>query len=117
MKLYCDGSSQIGVKSAYCVTSCNGTILAHQESFFPNDKTSNEEEYRAVIKALEICKEGDEIFSDSQLVVMQIIGRFKVKQPHLKPLCEMAIKLAKEKNVRVNWTPREKNKAGEFFEK
>jgi ribonuclease HI len=116
MKYYCDGSSTIGIKSAYCVTSIHGTILAFEETKAPNEKTNNEEEYRAVIKALEICEKGAEIFSDSQLVVMQVIGRYKVKQNHLKPLCQRVRELLQFKNAKINWIPREQNVAGKVFE-
>ena len=52
---YTDGSSTIGVKSAYCVTDENGKVLITQWSMSPDDKTNNEEEYRGVISALFLC--------------------------------------------------------------
>lgn len=56
--------------------------------------TNNEAEYRAIVKALKIVIEGEPFKIDidgemvcrldSQLVVEQINGRYKIKQPHLQ---------------------------------
>ena len=52
--------------------------------------TNNQAEYRAVIAALEkAIKLGVthvDLYSDSELVVRQISGRYRVKSPTLKPL-------------------------------
>lgn len=54
--------------------------------------TNNVAEYKAVIKALECamghCRWEAVHYSDSQLVVKQINGDFRVTKPHLKPLLE-----------------------------
>lgn len=117
MKYYTDGSSTIGIKSAHCVTDEMGKILVFQESKYPSCFTNNEEEYRGVIAALKICKEGDEVCSDSLLVVNQIKEIYKVKQPHLKPLCEQAQELVKQKKSIITWINRGENLAGKIFEK
>lgn len=64
--------------------------------------TNNVAEYRALIGALEdlvarIEQTGDdparftvEVRGDSQLVLNQVGGRWKIKQPHLRPLAEQA---------------------------
>jgi len=61
--------------------------------------------------------EGDEIYSDSMLVVNQVAGLWKIKKPHLKGLCEQAQKLLREKQVKLIWIGREGNLAGFIFEK
>ena len=52
--------------------------------------TNNQAEYRAIIAALEeatrLGAEEVDIRSDSQLIVNQISGRWRVKKPALKPL-------------------------------
>lgn len=121
MKYYCDGSSTIGVSSAFIVTDDKGSVVILEQTLPKDDGTptyytNNEEEYRAVIAALKICKEGDEVLTDSLLVVNQINGTYKVKQTHLLPLRDEAKKLADEKQVLIRWTPREKNLAGKHFE-
>jgi ribonuclease HI len=116
-KFYTDGSSTIGVKSAYCVTDEKGSVVAFEETkgnlFFSN----NEEEYRGVIAALKLCKEGDEVLTDSQLVVNQINGLFKVKAKHLLAYKNEAKELADKKQVLIRWISRNENLAGKVFEK
>jgi ribonuclease HI len=56
--------------------------------------TNNVAEWRAIIAALEAARQFParviEIRADSQLVVRQLEGRYRVKQAHLKPLHEQA---------------------------
>ena len=56
--------------------------------------TNNEAEYRAVIVALEEARKlgaGEvEVRTDSELLARQLLGRYKVKAPNLKPLFERA---------------------------
>jgi ribonuclease HI len=76
--------------------------------------TNNVAEYRAVIAALEAAREfparGVRIRADSQLVVRQLEGRYKVKQPHLRPHFERARELLAEyENVELAHVRREEN--------
>ena len=123
MKYYTDGSSTIGVKSAYVVVDENGGVIDYQEtspvsSNTPRDYFSNnEEEYRGVINALGRCYPGDIVYTDSLLVVNQIYGKYKVKTEHLKPMCQVAQDLVKETGATVVWIERENNLAGKIFER
>ena len=116
MKYYADGSSVIGVKSAYCVVDETGKVVDYAESNSPNDRTNNEEEYNGVISALKLCSAGDIVCSDSLLVVNQVRGLYKVKKSHLRPLCNQVIDLMEQKGVSLMWIPREENLAGKIFE-
>ncbi|EKD99865.1 MAG: Ribonuclease H [uncultured bacterium] len=67
--------------------------------------TNNEAEYQAVIYALKYLKE-NEIFSpnitfvlDSELIVKQITGIYKVKQPHLQALKTQVLDLIGQLNL------------------
>jgi len=119
-RFYTDGSSTIGVKSAYCVTDEKGMVLELETTSLycgiQFNYTNNEEEYRGVIAALYICKEGDEICTDSKLVVEQVAGRFKVKKPHLRALCDQAKELLALKKAKLTWIGRDLNLAGKIFE-
>jgi ribonuclease HI len=57
-------------------------------------RPNNVAEWRAIIAALEAARgfpaRSIEIRADSQLVVRQLEGRYRVKQAHLKPLHEQA---------------------------
>ena len=49
-----------------------------------------------------------EIKGDSQLVINQAAGNWKVKQPHLRPLKDEAVGLLNRfKNFQLTWQPRE----------
>jgi len=74
-------------------------------------------EYSALIYALENCKEGDEIYTDSQLIVGQVMKGWKVKARHLLPFVLKAKELIKEKNVKITWIPRNQNYAGNLLER
>ena len=51
------------------------------------------------------------IKGDSNLVVQQLLGRFRIKQPHLKPLHARVMKLLSEfDDADVQWIPREQNR-------
>ena len=66
MKIWCDGgNNKVG---EYCVITENGKKYEYREI----RSTNNIMEYKAMIKALEIAKDGDVIYSDSQLVVNQL---------------------------------------------
>lgn len=95
------------------------------------DKTNNEAEYLALLEALQIISDRwaagggripseigpVEIRSDSELVVNQVKGTYRVKEPHLKPLWEKARTLmASLGPIRLEWVPREKNYAGLWLE-
>ncbi|MGZ4213555.1 MAG: ribonuclease HI family protein [Actinomycetota bacterium] len=61
--------------------------------------TNNVAEYTAVIVALRRCAElgarAVHVRSDSQLLIEQLSGRYKVRRPHLQALHAEAIELAK----------------------
>jgi ribonuclease HI len=80
--------------------------------------TNNEAEYRALIIGLtELSEMGAEhvnIEMDSQLVVRQVNGQYKVKKAELKPLCNKVIGLLKKfTSYTLKHIPREKNKTAD----
>jgi ribonuclease HI len=77
--------------------------------------TNNEAEYRALIAALEEAKvlgaREVEARADSQLMVMQITGHYRVKAANLKPLyAKVRGLLASFERWRVVHVPREENR-------
>ena len=62
--------------------------------------TNNVAEYYGLIGALDYAQSQNisrlAIFSDSELLVRQMQGRYKVKSPDLRPLFERAQKIARE---------------------
>lgn len=78
--------------------------------------TNNQAEYRAMIaaleKAIELGAEQAEILSDSELIVRQISGRYRVKNAALKPLFEKIKQLQIQlKKFTISHIPGEGNEA------
>lgn len=75
-----------------------GEEVLHEEGRYVGEMTNNMAEYRALIAGLEeVLKLGAErvrVYSDSQLVVYQMQGRYGVKSPKLALLHERAKELA-----------------------
>lgn len=77
--------------------------------------TNNVAEYRALLLALRRADERGAsdvvISSDSLLLVQQMLGRYKVKAEHLKPLVSQAHRLSKRfRRFAIRHIPREENK-------
>lgn len=77
--------------------------------------TNNEAEYRALMLGLIKCAEfgsgAIKAHLDSELIVKQILGQYKVKHPNLKSLYEETMKrIADFASVRVSHVRREKNR-------
>jgi ribonuclease HI len=77
--------------------------------------TNNVAEYQALLHALRFALEHGasevEVFSDSELLVRQIEGRYRVKNPGLLPLHgEARALLARFGRWRVTHVPRERNR-------
>jgi len=80
------GSCAIGV----IFLAPNGSLIAeHRECI--GIGTCNEAEYKAIITALEMatkyCRNKINLFSDSELVLNQINGKYAIKKDHLRKLC------------------------------
>lgn len=78
------------------------------------ETTNNFAEYSALITGLERASEMGypdvEVYMDSELVVKQMRGEYKVKEESLKPLASKVLALTnKFKSVSFSHVPREKN--------
>jgi ribonuclease HI len=77
--------------------------------------TNNEAEYRALIAALEAARELGaeevEVLTDSELLQRQLLGRYRVRAPNLKPLfAEARRALGSFPRWSVRHVPREENR-------
>ena len=77
--------------------------------------TNNVAEYTALLEALAIAlaREADdvELLADSELVVKQVRGEYKVRHPDLIPLHAEAVRrIARLRRFKIGHIPREKNK-------
>ena len=80
--------------------------------------TNNVAEYYALIAALDYAAASGikrlRVYSDSQLIVNQIKGLYKVKHPDLRPLHERAKKQAASlESFTITYVPREQNRAAD----
>ena len=77
--------------------------------------TNNVAEYRGLLEALAIARarhaDDVELLADSELVVKQVRGEYKVRHPDLIPLHAEAVRLiATLRKFKIGHVPREKNK-------
>ena len=77
--------------------------------------TNNVAEYTALLEALAIAsaREADdvELLADSELVVKQVRGEYKVRHPDLIPLHAVAVRrIATLRRFKIGHVPRERNK-------
>ena len=115
-KLFTDGGARGNpgpAASAYVLEADDGTVLAaHGETI--GVATNNVAEYRALVAGLEKARElalGElEVVSDSELLVKQMRGEYKVKNAALRELSLQAAQLAREiGDVRYTAVRREHN--------
>ncbi len=107
------GPAAIGV----VIKDEQGAVLARLSQCI-GKTTNNQAEYRALIAALEkAVKLGARkvsVYSDSELVVRQITGRYRVKKEELKPLFQKVTRLqGRLENFSISHIPRSRNAAAD----
>jgi ribonuclease HI len=112
--LFCDGAS-----SGNPGDSGIGILLiigdhTYRLSEYIGDATNNIAEYTALVKGLQEAKrhgaDSVDIRTDSELMVKQIKGHYRVKSENLLKLYEQAISLLRRfKSYTITHIPREKN--------
>ncbi len=115
--LFTDGASRgnPGPASIGAVLKKSSGEIIAEISEYLGETTNNQAEYKALLaglqKALEHKIHHLEVFLDSELVVKQIQGKYKVKHPEMIPLYQkVKILLKKFPQVSVTHVRREKNK-------
>lgn len=119
-QLYADGASRgnPGLAGAGVVVfDPNGSAIYEIAQFLGDKLTNNVAEYSALVLGLEkLIAEKDipaslEIYMDSELVIKQLKGEYKVKHPDMQILYKKIQALLKNFNhVSFNHVRREKNK-------
>jgi formyltetrahydrofolate-dependent phosphoribosylglycinamide formyltransferase len=100
--------------AGFTLADSAGTQLVGK-GFFLGQATNNIAEYTSFLKALEASKQtGAEqltVFSDSELLVRQVNGQYKVKSENIRPLFQKAVDLLDSfASWQVYHIPREQNK-------
>ncbi|MEX0887399.1 MAG: ribonuclease HI family protein [Phycisphaeraceae bacterium] len=88
--------------------------VIHEAGYFLGANTNNVAEYQGLLRALELAHElapsSVQFFSDSELLVRQILGEYRVKAPGLKPLHDRAKALiGRLADYEIQHIPREQN--------
>jgi ribonuclease HI len=120
IKIYSDGGSRgnPGPSAAAFLAKTSSGEIIHSEKLYLGKATNNIAEYNAVLMAWhwldKIKDKPDKVdfYIDSQLVVRQLNGRYKIKSDHLKRLVNKIKSLEKRAEFSINYhhVKREKNK-------
>jgi len=102
---------------AAVIESTDGKLIEEISGFLPR-ATNNVAEYRGLLAALDYalahgCRRL-RVFSDSELLVRQVQGTYKVKSPGLKPLHDQAReRIARLESFSIRHVYREQNRAAD----
>ena len=109
VSLFIDGAADLNTKTV----GIGGVFLGENNeelsrfSEYLDDATNNEAEYSALIRGLELNIMDIKIYADSELVVKQVNGEYKVKHERMRPLRRKAIALlCQYSNWSVQHVPR-----------
>lgn len=85
--------------AGYVLTDANGSVVKERGEYL-GETTNNVAEYTAVIhglqSALELGANEIVIQMDSELIVRQMSGVYKIKQPHLQELAQEVLRLLRQ---------------------
>ncbi|MBE0573279.1 ribonuclease HI family protein [Candidatus Dojkabacteria bacterium] len=114
-KLFTDGGSRGNPgSSAAAFLLFNDNDLIDLGAKFLGSATNNFAEYNALIEGLKLAKKHTDsvaCFLDSELVVKQINGEYKVSSADIKPLVSKVKELAKDfSSISFTHVPRAENK-------
>jgi ribonuclease HI len=114
--LYCDGASRgnPGQAGAGAVLIDASGAVQGQYGEYLGQVTNNVAEYQALILGLRMARSLSikkiRVFADSELLVRQLKGQYRVKAAHLLPLYEAAQRIRQEfETFDISHVPREMN--------
>lgn len=122
VKIFCDGASKgnpgpasLGVWATNESGNGNSGEPVFELSRAIGVTTNNEAEWQSLLEALREAKkrgiQNVEVFMDSQLVVYQVNGIYKVKKPEFKPYWnEVNLLRSSFSQFRISHLPREQNR-------
>jgi ribonuclease HI len=86
----CRGNPGHGACGALLVDRSTHTVVASRARYLSDNETNNTAEYQGLLLALELAAElgvpALEVCMDSELIVKQMLGQYRVKAPHLRAL-------------------------------
>jgi Ribonuclease HI len=122
IKLYTDGAARGNPGPAGAgvyITDATDQVLI-EKAVYLGEATNNVAEYQALLIGLELALQLSSqrllVQMDSELIVRQLSGRYRVTSPRLLPLFRRARELlASFKEVRVVHIPRERNRQADHL--
>lgn len=91
----------------------NGDVVAHNNEHYGDKVTNNQAEYRTLVHALQWLADhlGDaaqsavvQVHGDSQLVIRQLRGEWKIKDATLRGIAmEARVQISRFAEVKLNW--------------
>ena len=101
LTIYSDGGSRGNPgHSAYAIVVTENGKVIHEHSEYLGINTNNYAEYRGliagIVKALELKAEEVEFIMDSELVIKQMNGEYKVKSENISGLHDDAVALSSQ---------------------
>ena len=107
--------------AAVVITADDGTVV-HEEGYYLGRATNNVAEYYALLLALEelltLKAEAAVVYSDSELLVRQVSGEYRVKDRALRFLHARVKRMAGAlRRFEVRHVPREQNRAADDLAK
>ncbi len=124
-KIYCDGASRGNPGHAgmgVIIQIRGGSPKGYKISEYIGITTNNVAEYSALIRGLveaqSLGLKKIEVFLDSELLVKQITGVYKIRSPHLRPLWEKSKHILEQfDNYRISHVQREFNREADVLAK
>ncbi|XP_038971178.1 uncharacterized protein LOC120104328 [Phoenix dactylifera] len=120
--LYVDGSSTLGGSEAGLILTSPDGVVAEQALRLEFPASNNEAEYEALIARLKLAKELKaedlRVFSDSQLVVSQVLEDFEAKEPSMQKYLQKVRELISALgSFNIQHIPRTENLRADEFSK
>ena len=122
LKIYIDGAARKNpgpAGSGICLKKGEETVF--EQGFFLGDRTNNQAEYFALLLAVffveQYVKKGDLvlIYSDSQLLVRQMLGMYVVRDSILKKMKQIAQEMLVGYNVKFCHVYRDQNQQADLL--
>ncbi len=121
IEVFTDGGSRgnPGKAASAFVVYLNGQII-HEEFTYLGLTTNNQAEYQALLQALRYLSKNNlleaKFFSDSELMVKQILKLYKVKDLEIQKIYnEVTKEMIKFKKFEIQHVRREKNKVADML--
>lgn len=112
--MYIDGASRSNPGPAGAGIFIKSKNKEKKISYYLESKTNNQAEYLALIIGLLSLEDNNiNIFSDSELLVRQIKGEYKVKNSNIKELYDFAVELLRKFNYTITHILRDKNQVAD----